>query len=141
MIQTELGNKAKVMEHSQKSRPNPAYSQQLPYHFGSRVDDLHLLKNRSSVLCDNNIAFGILNLNKTKKVNKCVFGRATRSSVPSAEEAMFSAQYMLTILSMPRGPSDVRTTSATAMQRKKLGTVVHSRRGETYPWQQRCWFA
>jgi hypothetical protein len=61
------------------------------------MDDFHLLKDGSAIVSDQNFSFCVLNLNVVKLVR----------------DAEVSG---LTILSIPRGPKEVRTTSATAKQ-------------------------
>lgn len=61
----------------------------LDEHLGGRVDDLHLLEDGGSIVSDEDLSFGVLNLS----------GKKTG----------------LTILSIPLGPRDVLTTSETAL--------------------------
>lgn len=63
------------------------------YHLGGGVDNFHLFKNSGSIVSDEDFAFGVLDLNCSVILNCAI---------------------CLTILSMPRGPKLVLTTSATA---------------------------
>ena len=59
------------------------------------MDDFHLLEDGGAIVGDEDLAFGVLDL------KACYFELR---------------KYGLTILSMPRGPRLVRTTSATASE-------------------------
>ena len=76
-------------------------------HLGGWVDDLHLLEDSGSIICDKNLSFGVLNLHSQELVGRETFG--------VAEKVLDKPHFqILTILSMPRGPREVRKTSATA---------------------------
>lgn len=72
------------------------------YHLCCRMKYSHMLENSSTIIGNNNFAVACLNL---KKVD-----------VSKSRSGMGYAVGHRTILSMPRGPSDVRIASPTAVQ-------------------------
>ena len=77
------------------------------------MDDLHLLEDSSSVVGNQHFALGGLDLNETRcRVRKVFEESKVRASIGELSG--------LTILSMPRGPRLVLTTSATAIVAKRL---------------------
>ena len=84
------------------------------YHSSGGVNDLHLLQNRGAVVRDQDFALGRLNLGRQAESSVSLF--AIRGALECARKELSR----LTILSIPRGPRDVLTTSATAAERNSI---------------------
>ncbi len=105
------------------------------YHFGSGMLKLKLAQDCGSIVCDNDLFSGGLNLKKVRKKT------ATNAIFPLSKDSKTS----LTILSIPLGPKLVRTASATAKwsvsalsysNKIWFGLIERLRVIINYPWRQ-----